>query len=401
MGTCYSQHPTSSVNENDNYFPTVGKNRPLRKKLPTYVPNKNNHHPHKSLTHSSLLAMRNEFWDTAPAFEGRKEIWDALKAASEALLNNKDFGMAQAILDGANITLPRGSLSECYDELGNRYRVPAYCLTTPLNLISPSVSSFKDKEENNSVGPCGVGSSKQTQSRNQDRINVEECQEEKKGDSRQIKQCCIPDNDNQSLPQKNLPTPLYSFLTRTPLALAFLKRRGVVDVSALCDNEDKIHLPPSSLILKLRLGAGGTDTELVCHPHSTIGEAKKALARSLISPTTGNRNFNNPSESDEKENIETGADALKTSHTDPTNSSQKVWHCNDALLPYFQISSPLFDSVKGKNETCDRLALPKLSVNSLASAQKWLLAGKVLSNKITLEQAKIPKGFVIQVALCY
>ncbi|KAG5266347.1 hypothetical protein AALO_G00229990 [Alosa alosa] len=29
-----------------------------------------------------------------------------------------------------------GSLTECYDELGNRYQLPAYCLAPPLNLVS-------------------------------------------------------------------------------------------------------------------------------------------------------------------------------------------------------------------------------------------------------------------------
>ncbi len=29
-----------------------------------------------------------------------------------------------------------GSLTECYDELGNRYQLPVYCLAPPVNLIS-------------------------------------------------------------------------------------------------------------------------------------------------------------------------------------------------------------------------------------------------------------------------
>lgn len=53
------------------------------------------------------MSKRDEFWDTAPAFEGRKEIWDALKAAANAC-ENRDFDLAQAILNGANITIPYG-----------------------------------------------------------------------------------------------------------------------------------------------------------------------------------------------------------------------------------------------------------------------------------------------------
>jgi len=29
-----------------------------------------------------------------------------------------------------------GTLAECYDELGNRYQLPVYCLAPPVNLIS-------------------------------------------------------------------------------------------------------------------------------------------------------------------------------------------------------------------------------------------------------------------------
>lgn len=59
------------------------------------------------MTEGQLRSKRDEFWDTAPAFEGRKEIWDALKAAAVAL-ECSDHELAQAIVDGANITLPHG-----------------------------------------------------------------------------------------------------------------------------------------------------------------------------------------------------------------------------------------------------------------------------------------------------
>lgn len=59
------------------------------------------------MTEGQLRSKRDEFWDTAPAFEGRKEIWDALRAAASAFESN-DHLLAQAILDGASITLPHG-----------------------------------------------------------------------------------------------------------------------------------------------------------------------------------------------------------------------------------------------------------------------------------------------------
>lgn len=59
------------------------------------------------LTEGQVRSKRDEFWDTAPAFEGRREIWDALKAAAGAI-ENQDYDLAQAIIDGASITLPNG-----------------------------------------------------------------------------------------------------------------------------------------------------------------------------------------------------------------------------------------------------------------------------------------------------
>ncbi|XP_043111280.1 ubiquitin domain-containing protein 1a isoform X1 [Puntigrus tetrazona] len=105
-----------------------GRNEPLKKDKPKWK----SEYP---MTEGQLRSKRDEFWDTAPAFDGRKEIWDALKAAAVATECN-DHELAQAIVDGASITLPHGSLMECYDELGNRYQLPAYCLAPPVNLVS-------------------------------------------------------------------------------------------------------------------------------------------------------------------------------------------------------------------------------------------------------------------------
>ncbi|XP_062374962.1 ubiquitin domain-containing protein 1a isoform X1 [Sardina pilchardus] len=115
-----------------------GRNEPLKKERPKWKSD----YP---MTEGQLRSKRDEFWDTAPAFDGRKEIWDALKAAAIAL-ECSDHQLAQAIVDGASITLPHGSLTECYDELGNRYQLPAYCLAPPLNLVS-------ERNENEGVEP--------------------------------------------------------------------------------------------------------------------------------------------------------------------------------------------------------------------------------------------------------
>ncbi|XP_050733758.1 ubiquitin domain-containing protein 2-like [Eriocheir sinensis] len=108
----------------------TGKNVPLRHERIRWKSD-------MPLTENQVRSKRDEFWDTAPAFEGRKEIWDALKAAAMAI-ESHDYNLAQAIVDGANITLPNGALTDCYDELGTRYQLPVYCLSFPLNILQSS-----------------------------------------------------------------------------------------------------------------------------------------------------------------------------------------------------------------------------------------------------------------------
>ncbi|XP_051537245.1 ubiquitin domain-containing protein 2-like [Myxocyprinus asiaticus] len=130
MGGCVGSHRDSSGSLNENSDGTgvaLGRNQPLKREKPKWKSD----YP---MTDGQLRSKRDEFWDTAPAFEGRKEIWDALKAAAQAFESN-DHELAQAIIDGASITLPHGALTECYDELGNRYQLPVYCLSPPVNMI--------------------------------------------------------------------------------------------------------------------------------------------------------------------------------------------------------------------------------------------------------------------------
>ena len=117
------------------YVPPTGKNKRLKKDYHKYFKFD------KKITENQLKAKREEFWDTAPVFEGKAEIWNALKAAVDAC-EAKNFQLAQAIIDSANIILPNGLLNDCYDELGNRYQIPIYVLAKPINLIK----SNDDKE---------------------------------------------------------------------------------------------------------------------------------------------------------------------------------------------------------------------------------------------------------------
>ncbi|KAG9146155.1 hypothetical protein Leryth_015937 [Lithospermum erythrorhizon] len=87
-------------------------------------------HP-QPITQSQLLQLRDEFWDTAPHYGGRKEIWDALRAAAEA----DDISLSQTIVDSAGIIVQNADLTVCYDERGAKYEIPKYVLSEPTNLI--------------------------------------------------------------------------------------------------------------------------------------------------------------------------------------------------------------------------------------------------------------------------
>ncbi|KAK8527513.1 hypothetical protein V6N13_085340 [Hibiscus sabdariffa] len=89
-------------------------------------------HP-QPITKSQLVQMREEFWDTAPHYGGRKEIWDALRAAAEA-----DLTLAQVIVDSAAVIVQSADLTVCYDERGAKYELPKYVLSEPTNLIRES-----------------------------------------------------------------------------------------------------------------------------------------------------------------------------------------------------------------------------------------------------------------------
>jgi len=115
----------------------VGGNKPLKAQKPVWT-------SESSMTVSQLKSKRDEFWDTAPKYEGRREIWDALKAACET----EDVTLAQAILDSANIFLPTGVLTDAYDELGNKYTIPVYCISEPTNLVNDDGSSRSGGDAN-------------------------------------------------------------------------------------------------------------------------------------------------------------------------------------------------------------------------------------------------------------
>ncbi|QQP39203.1 Uncharacterized protein FKW44_020007, partial [Caligus rogercresseyi] len=63
------------------------------------------------LTDGQLLSKREEDLERTPGRRTGRRV-------------REDFELAQAILDGAGISTPSGSLVESYDELGTRYAIP-------------------------------------------------------------------------------------------------------------------------------------------------------------------------------------------------------------------------------------------------------------------------------------
>ncbi|KAJ2961382.1 hypothetical protein NQZ79_g3407 [Umbelopsis isabellina] len=133
MGCCSSSEASS---EEGGYSSRNGGfragNKPFKRKGIKWTAN-------PPITEDQLQQQRDTFWDTAPSYEGRPEIWQALRAATDEM----DLSLAQSILDAAGITMPTGNPADgCYDELGNEYTVPVYCLVNPTNLLpSPTVSN--------------------------------------------------------------------------------------------------------------------------------------------------------------------------------------------------------------------------------------------------------------------
>ncbi|CEP12113.1 hypothetical protein [Parasitella parasitica] len=98
---------------------------------------------------TQLLGLkRHEFWETAPSYGGKEEIWQALQVA----FSEEDIMMARSILEAANIILPTGNPCDgCFDELGNEYEIPVYCVVPPENLILEQQSDTMTEDDRSSL----------------------------------------------------------------------------------------------------------------------------------------------------------------------------------------------------------------------------------------------------------
>ncbi|KAJ1679835.1 hypothetical protein EV182_001232 [Spiromyces aspiralis] len=88
------------------------------------------------MTRDELTRQREMFWETAPVYSGRQEIWQAL----HEVCTTDDEELARAIIHTLGIKVPSGCLQDgCFDELGNYYDLPEFCFSDPTNLITESL----------------------------------------------------------------------------------------------------------------------------------------------------------------------------------------------------------------------------------------------------------------------
>ncbi|KAJ9051223.1 Ubiquitin domain-containing protein 1 [Entomophthora muscae] len=98
------------------------------------------------MTLEQLQSQRDAFWDTAPAYEGKPEVWEALRRLCEC----SSLSEARAVAEAVPLNFPTGKVTDgCYDTLGNFYLLPSYCLSLPSNLSSspPTIQSPSNGSE--------------------------------------------------------------------------------------------------------------------------------------------------------------------------------------------------------------------------------------------------------------
>ncbi len=78
--------------------------------------------------------------------QSNKMIQISLNQVNEIILFEFFFSFIFLVINCANISLPHGTLLDCYDELGTRYQLPVYVLSSPTNLIDGEQSSMNENE---------------------------------------------------------------------------------------------------------------------------------------------------------------------------------------------------------------------------------------------------------------
>ena len=95
----------------------------------------------RKINKQMLEKKREEFWHTAQA-TNVPAVWQQLRTVCDVMTGG-DVATANAICQAAGIITPGGSLTQCYDQFGNMYQIPHYCICDPINLVTGAPGSFK------------------------------------------------------------------------------------------------------------------------------------------------------------------------------------------------------------------------------------------------------------------
>lgn len=92
----------------------------------------------KHTFYTCMLSLRSVWLCFPTLFPNRGQKWDEFYINIHVSFGNRCVYV--------NVVFPAGSLTESYDELGNRYQLPAYTLAPPVNLITETCSEGKVSE---------------------------------------------------------------------------------------------------------------------------------------------------------------------------------------------------------------------------------------------------------------
>jgi hypothetical protein len=117
-------------------------------------------HSRPKLTRKLLLQERTAFFDTRVT--GRKEVWQAVRLVCESI-EAGELGQAQALIDAAGCTCPSGDVwgkkGGIYDELGEKYVVPAWVVGVPDGVLDGDENDEGDEIKEEDVA-SGTGTPK-------------------------------------------------------------------------------------------------------------------------------------------------------------------------------------------------------------------------------------------------
>jgi len=293
----------------------------------------------KGWTFEELQRQRAAFWDTAPAYDGKIEIWQALKAAVAAIQDSvespPDYEHAQIILDSVGVTLPNGNLEVCYDELGTRYSIPIWVIVTP--------KTFRENSSNQM---------KSTKKKTTRLTNVKEVSD--------------------------------SSLTKTVTAVATLTKPE----QKQNNNEELVKNSQNHSSSNPVIGEINTEQNTLIDAKDTKIQSKTSNAVESVQ-CTSNKSKSDVMQSPDIETkranqAETGSTSMLTlrlmSHAGTKNSDMKLENCPQkfTILQCKQLLSHHY---------------------KITDKQVWFCAGRVLKNDQTLKSARIPEDFMIQVHL--